>query len=287
MDFIERPVLDNEGILLGLFVDALLTEEKPDYKVCDNIPTGKIKSLLDALFADENNRYKKLLDLEKEILKLCYNFGIYPSYKDVTRVAKVLEYSSYWEALNQCAGGLVIDSDVYERGLKIAESFNIFPYFNDKKQDCIFQRAYLFEVSGVKCKALPDIIHIDNEREVINVIDIKTTSEPLMSFHKTIEKYRYDIQAAFYVDAVRTQFKTFEICFSFLVQNTKDIFKPKQFHMSAPVIDTGKYGNPRKKGYLELIEDYKWYLENGFEEHRDLVNKNYIQQNDYGNLYLG
>lgn len=264
----------------------LLTEEKPNFKVCDNIPTGKTKQILNMLYSVEENRYKDLKYLENEIVRCADVLKFYERYKTSTRCAKVIEYSSYWEAMNECNGGLVLPADIYEKGLRVADSLRSCKYFNELKDDCIFQKPFFFEINGVECKALPDILYINENTKTIYVIDIKTTSEPLYNFARAIDKYRYDIQAAFYVDAVAREFPDYIVTFQFLVQNTEDIFKPLLLTCDNGLFDRGRVGCGGKKGYYNLIDDYLWYKENGFENHRSLEDIHCVTADDGGYIRL-
>ena len=88
-------------------------------------------------------------------------------------------------------------------------------------------------------------------------------------------------------------YETYEILpFKFIVESTIDPGTPLVFICSENLLNIGKYGRlPYKlcdkpyaateytiymkfdeiKGFHQLIEDYKWYLENGFEKSRKVV----------------
>lgn len=270
LDFIERPVVESDSLLLGSFVDKLLTDEKPEYSVCRAIAPPKVKQVFNFLFDNEDIRFKELRDIEDYIRDACNLLNFYPYYKVTTRIAKVREHEHYWKAMQEANGRLVLTQEMYEKGLRIAETIRQTKYFRELKDRCTYQYPIFFEVSGEKCKGLIDIIHFDDDNKHITVADIKTTSTSLKDFDSSVNKYRYDIQAAFYVDGVRMQFKDYSVSFEFVVQNVNDIFNPLCVAVDEQFLERGRNGAFGYKGYNQLIDDLKWYRENGFENHRDL-----------------
>ena len=68
--------------------------------------------------------------------------------------------------------------------------------------------------------------------------------------------------------------------FCFIVASTTEDQSPVLFQCTDKLLEEGKFGRDeviiegikfnRVKGYLDLIDDYKWYVEHGFHQHRDL-----------------
>lgn len=273
LDFVERPVIDSDSLILGSFVDMLLTQEKPEYSVCRKIPNGGVKKVLSYLFANEDLRYKDLVDIEKSIVDACDVLNVYTHYKPMTRVDKVRDYEDYWKAMQSCNGGIILNPELYAKGFKIAETLRGLEYFNELKSKCLFQYAISFVVDEVKCKALLDIVYFDEDNKKITVIDIKTTSGSLKDFDSSVVKFRYDIQAAFYVDGMKHKFPDYDINFKFIVQNVDDVYDPLIIDVDESFLSRGREGQGYVKGYLQLIDDLKWYREHGFENHRDIKRK--------------
>lgn len=112
---------------------------------------------------------------------------------------------------------------------------------------------------------------------------------------KSNELNRTKGQAAFYTEALKSKqvYETYEILpFKFIVESTIEPGTPLVFTCSDNLLQIGKYGRlPYKlcdkpcvsseyitymkfdeiKGFHQLIDDYKWYLENGFEKSRKVV----------------
>ena len=112
---------------------------------------------------------------------------------------------------------------------------------------------------------------------------------------KSNELNRTKGQAAFYTEALKSKkvYETYEILpFKFIVESTVSPGNPLVFTCSEELMRIGKYGREsfklkgvsstrlvdmyygkteEIKGYTQLIEDYKWYMENEFEKNRKIV----------------
>jgi hypothetical protein len=65
----------------------------------------------------------------------------------------------------------------------------------------IYQKPFYTLVDGVKCKILPDIIVVDSAGN-LTMYDVKTMASSVLSFPDQAQKFRYDLQAAFYLDVI-------------------------------------------------------------------------------------
>ena len=110
---------------------------------------------------------------------------------------------------------------------------------------------------------------------------------------KSNELNRTKGQAAFYTEALKSKKVYYEILpFKFIVESTVNPGNPLVFTCSDELLDIGKNGRqPYKlcdkpyvsyeyitymkfdeiKGFHQLIEDYKWYMENKFEKNRKII----------------
>ena len=168
-------------------------------------------------------------------------------------------------------------------------------YFETSKDvEILDQLAIYFSYCGIDCKALLDRVIIDHKNKTIQPIDFKTMGDQTLYFPKSLRQRRYDIQAAFYTEALKSKkvYETYEILpFKFIVESTVNPGNPLVFTCSSELLDIGKNGRqPYKlcdkpysfehitymkfdeiKGFHQLIEDYKWYMENEFEKSRKIV----------------
>lgn len=114
----------------------------------------------------------------------------------------------------------------------------------------------------IPCKALADIMHEYEDKIVLT--DIKTSAQGINYFDRTILKYRYDLQAAWYCRAAETLYK--KPCeFQFLVIDVAYRQSPLIYKLSPQVIQgastgfTTKYGTPYK-GWEQLLKQYTWHM---------------------------
>ena len=95
------------------------------------------------------------------------------------------------------------------------------------------------------CKALLDMVVIDDELQTVQPIDIKTTGEYPENFHRVAKRFRYDIQAAFYTLALSYAYPEYTILpFQFLVESTvaSAIGTPLLYTCTESDLLIGRYG---------------------------------------------
>ena len=131
------------------------------------------------------------------------------------------------------------------------------------------------------------MVIVNHRNKTIQPIDIKTMGDYTINFPTSFFRRRYDIQAAFYTEAIMSSDRLNEyskytiLPFKFIVESTIDIGKPLVFTCSDDILDRGKYGTPIEKinkhilrgkdGFVQALKLYKWHLENGFEEDKVVV----------------
>lgn len=156
--------------------------------------------------------------------------------------------------------------------------------------DMYYQLPIYFEQSGVQCKALLDLVVVMKDKEGKNTLvkpfDLKTMSGSTLQFVGSLRKFRYDIQAAWYTTALKSIFNSPIHNYGFLVESTTFPGTPLLYTLTNKVMDIGKVGRsairtakgeqvyPEIKGYEDLLEDYIWYTNNGFETERIIAENN-------------
>lgn len=69
----------------------------------------------------------------------------------------------------------------------------------------VTEKSYFWtdEDTGIMCRIRCDMVAVDENGKIVAIIDLKTTADASMeAFRRSIDDYGYDLQAAFYVDAV-------------------------------------------------------------------------------------
>lgn len=149
------------------------------------------------------------------------------------------------------------------------------PNIESIKQLEIYWKYTLPSKEIMECKSKLDDLWIDHENLTLSLKDFKTTGFHVTQFPKSFLRFRYDLQAAFYTDAVnyyktiiRPELKNYTIKeFVFIVESTKYIGTPIIYKCSEADIHGGTYGGVGTdgkfyKGYKELLEDLKWHIDN-------------------------
>jgi len=150
-----------------------------------------------------------------------------------------------------------------------------------------YQLPIYFICEEVECKALLDLVIFNHNHKTIQPIDIKTLGDYTINFPKSVRQRRYDIQAAFYTEALKVRYPGYIVLpFKFIVESTLQPGIPLVYNCNTSLLRMGKYGRkeiiqegriessthpciisriPEIKGFMQLIELYKYYTINGFD----------------------
>ena len=325
---VEEPDLyfeEKKHFLIGDGVDIQLTQsleafnEKFHVSNIQNKPSDTIKSIVNQVY-DEQKAFNLrnptfdqtigvLQDYPGYILLACNDHNYQPNWKTETRIAKVAEAWEYWEDLKAAEGKVVLSQEENDLISQIVMSIRTNPatskYFETSKDvEILDQLAIYFTYKNVNCKALLDRIIVNHKDKTIQPIDFKTMGDQTIYFPKSLRQRRYDIQAAFYTEALyyfkERDDKTLQdykiLPFKFIVESTVNPGNPLVFTCSSELLRIGQFGAPKTsiygkidspgydhmseykslvtnevKGFHQLIEDYKWYMENEFEKNRKIV----------------
>jgi len=304
----EEEQEDKLHFLIGSCVDILLTE--PDkfwekyalefQEVCEKVPTGQVKEYAEAIF----ELFPNIL-VGEDILQKAYDkVGIKKQSLDNFHAKYKLEGEKYYDwlvskrdYLTTIGDKQTITNSQYSLITKIVESLktNRFTrkYFEGTigtKTDKHLQLEIYWEYKGEKCKSKLDLVIVDHENKEIHPIDIKTTGNSVFSFDSSALKWRYDLQSSFYSSALYwlinksndeywNKLKDYRILpFKFIVESTKYPGMPLMYECSEKFLKGGidgfDYQGRWYKGFIELINDYKWYRDNNeWSYPKDIIEK--------------
>lgn len=117
--------------------------------------------------------------------------------------------------------------------------------------------SYDFEHGREFLKGIIDHFVLDERHQRVYIVDLKCTDTSIMEFRQTVDRLRYDLQAAFYVFLAEILFPAdYKINFYWLVYSKKD----KQtvvYEASYETLMRGRIGDKWKKGFMELINIYQ------------------------------
>ena len=313
---IQEPDLyfeEKKHFIIGDGVDIQLTRPIEEFNQkfhisnLQNKPSDTIKSIVNQVYDHVKEIYPNIETIQNynnAILDSCNDHNYQPNWKDSTRVAKVVEAWEYWEDLKAAEGKVVLSQEENDLISQIVMSIRTNPttskYFETSKDvEILDQYSIYFNYEGIECKALLDRIIVDHKNKTIQPIDFKTMGDQTIYFPKSLRQRRYDIQAAFYTEALKSKkvYDTYEILpFKFIVESTVNPGNPLVFTCSQELLRIGQFGAPKTylygkivsegydhmseyksmvtleiKGFHQLIEDYKWYMEKDFETKREIV----------------
>lgn len=296
---------EKQHFIIGNAVDCLLTRPESfndEFYISElkNKPSDTVKSIIKETFdLVSSNIKEEIIEVNfykysSFVLEACNNHNYQKTWKDETRVNKILENWEYWEEIVKSKDKTILTVEDYKLIQHIVFNFensdvtkDIFSTKTEEGKIEVFKQfAIFFNFADVDCKALLDILIINHDKKEVYIYDIKTTSDLLSNFPKIAERNRYDIQCAFYYEAVnkyliQKDLFDYEIKgFSFLVESSVDPIQPVIFKATPEFRIRGLWGQhdtyKNRKGIIELISDYKFYLENGFKLNREIVENNYI-----------
>ena len=313
---IQEPDLyfeEKKHFIIGNGVDIQLTRPIEEFNQkfhisnLQNKPSDTIKSIVNQVYDRVKETYPNIETIQNynnAILDACNDHNYQPNWKTETRIAKIIEAWEYWEDLKQAEGKVVLSQEENDLISQIVMSIRTNPttskYFETSKDvEILDQLAIYFSYCDIDCKALLDRVIVDHKNKTIQPIDFKTMGDQTLYFPKSLRQRRYDIQAAFYMQALfqwciqQDKYLDYKILnFKFIVESTVNPGNPLVFTCSSELLDIGKNGRqPYKlcdkpyisseyitymkfdeiKGFHQLIEDYKWYMENDFEKNRKIV----------------
>ena len=295
----KSSVSESPSMLLGSIVDTLLEGETlldERYTVISAKVGDKPKAIADTLF----HRGLPSLDaVSDELLFFLFEEAEYNNrYKDARdprrKEAFLADASDYFDALVQSIGKQVVAAETIEQAKQVATSIKTGRFtrqFFTHGLDHYPQLAIIFNIGDTQCKALVDDAIANNTEETIIFrgtslelkpghvlpIDYKTMNGHTAQFEKPIRAYRYDIQGAFYKEALTQQFPNHLIDnMVFIVGSTTDLDCPFVYQLSDRDEYIGKNGalkaangwEPAQEptldmdiyGYTQGIELYKKHL---------------------------
>ncbi len=178
---------DKEYISASMVKQALQGSKKQfDYAMSQNVESEAflVGSAFHAMML-EPEEYKKLYAFE-------------PAMDKRTKAGK--EYIAEWKAQNENIPNH-LPGKSEEMLIKMQESLSAHPVYNKLIKDSGEREAIkLFELEGAKCKAKVDYYDVEDNY----ILDIKTCKKiDVETIAKSIQEYKYGIQAAFYLDGLK------------------------------------------------------------------------------------
>lgn len=306
-NFLKEEDKQTLPMIIGSAVDALLTGTPEEFEDEFHIisvpkPSELMESMLLSVYENSGNKEAALQDLLPVIEEVVVNYNYQSNWKLDTRIGKVLENFVYYEEIKQCAGKTVLspsDMEVINNVVDSLRTNNLTKSLfmeTDRYHDIYYQLPLFWELDGIKCKGLLDIVVVEKDFDgnVISVTpyDLKTLSDKTINFGASVKMRRYDIQAAWYSFGLRKCLAAFLNCdisklknFRFVVESTTNPGEPLIYVCSDDILNIGTAGLPelivngrlvrnRIFGFMDLFLLYKYYQEQGFQRERAIEESN-------------
>lgn len=292
---------------IGSAVDCILTEGEEAFQAqfyvstLDKTPSdGESKVLAEvknqvAMFYTGHE--KEPLESYRDAILTAVNACDYQkNWKDETRVNKIIaNCSDYWTMLTESDGKIILteqDSMTIRDAVNRVQNSPIFDEslnprkFADQPSDHIcFQLPIFFTYKGVDCKAMLDCVRIYEHESQLEIypFDLKTTSGMLINFPNTIKRFRYDIQAQFYREALmefakRTYPHATSIRihdFSFVAVSTTEHGYAAMFTLTSDYYTNELVDNKDRMDLNQMMDKYIYQTQNGFENDMEIMSNDY------------
>lgn len=283
----EKKNINTPSLTFGSLVDTLMTDNEnfdnvfyiTDLNISNN---ESVRKVIEALYSMGYDHTVDLNDISEEVLQLCDENELYKSYSKAVRLSKLSEYGlPYLEIMSNIKGRKIASKKDLEDAQRVCGVLKGNPYtsifFNDWEAETlgiekIYQPKFVSVVNDVDVKCMCDIILVNHKKKVIQVADLKTTSENEENFEDKYLKFRYDIQATLYphiVENITKQdpyFKKFSFLpFKFIVVN-RYLRKPLVYEDD--LYQRIKSGNMQVlngepyKNYMDYLSEIKYHLDN-------------------------
>lgn len=327
-DEVELYYTEKGHFIIGSAVDTLLTGEEGEFdkqyyvsqiekkpsevemsiiqKAFDDIVTANFNSIQEVGEIDDINYYNFIQTSIEE-----HNWQ--SNWKMETKVNKIIDIgaiyfqdlkASYGKQILSTADKVLIDSIVSSlvNNSRTSKYFDRTALSRTEGVSVYYQLPIYFSYKNIPCKALLDmLIVIRNESgKIVSVqpFDLKTMNGNTLKFVTNLKSFRYDIQAAWYLEALtsvdssfdfgRDQFESENVLkpFTFIVESNSFPGQPLIFEADEELLYIGKFGKPDLevkvspeatineilkygvKGFDELVDTYIYQTENEWREEK-------------------
>jgi hypothetical protein len=267
---------ESKALTLGDAVDVLLTTPDDFYNkfIVSTIvkPTGQMGDYVDYLF--------KFLQEDDCELRAYEAVGFKRDTLDKVKERFKTEAQDYFNFLVESKNKSVISFEEYTKAQNISNSFK-----NGKYTSFLFEETlgierhwqYEFDLDipfiGYRCKGKLDNVDINHEEKTIKIRDIKTTGVSILGFSQEVFQWRYDIQAVIYILALEKLFPEYIITMEYVVESTNYPNIPVIYEFPLYLLsvhmkeDYVIIGNRKYKTVKKLMEELRYYEENGYDEY--------------------
>lgn len=308
---------ENEQFIIGSAVDCILTGEEGEFdrqyyvsqieKKPSEVEMSIIQKAFDNIIENNSNSVENIIDLgnyKDAVESSIEEHNWQPNWKIDTKINKIVDIGSiYFEDLKAGYGKQLLTT--FEKSLiddivnslvnnpRTSKFFNREALSKDEQVTVYYQLPVYFNYKDIECKALIDMLVVVKNKsgKIISVqlFDLKTMNGNTLHFISSLKKYRYDIQLAFYQEAIlessrslfnlsRLQLSKVLQPFTFIVESNTFPGQPLIFEADKQLSIIGKYGKADiiskegeilkhgVKGFRESVDTYIYQTKNEWRE---------------------
>jgi len=321
--------------VIGSAVDTILTGEAGEFEKQYHIstlvkkPSDVEMSIIQKVFDELKDVLTEIEDLptyldsiEQSIVEHDW-YGGKPGEK---RIQGLLDRGAeYFEDLKKGLGKQIltavekklIDDIVFslKSNPRTMQFFNRIALDKRTDADIYYQLPIYFYYKGIYCKALLDMLIVikDEDGNILSLtpIDLKTMNGSTLRFLSNLKSFRYDIQAAWYTEALLSDNSSFDLkCkitekmvlpFMFVVESNSYPGQPLVYILDEQLLHIGKYGKKdlrvqlpsnnydevvirKVEGFDELIDIYLYQEANDWNEEEVITKNNGVLKIDWNGI---
>ncbi len=327
--------------VIGSAVDCILTGQEGEFdkqyyvSQIEKKPSETEMSIIKMTFDDVVDNYaekndwidKQFNDFPNSIQAAIEEHNWQPNWKMETKINKIIDVGTeYFEDLKLAFGKQILSESqnvlIDEIVSSLRTNERTAKYF-DRNQlllatevDVYYQLPIYFKYRGLQCKALMDlliVIKVDGKPVTIQGFDLKTMNGKTINFLTNLKSFRYDIQAAWYTEALLNENSSFAVNsgydlkdvlvkpFTFIVESNSKPGQPLLYELSDQLLRIGKFGRnsvyindmgelfntkttdltyqpitvvKEVRGFDSLIDEYLYYQENEWKEEKVVADNN-------------
>jgi len=271
----ENRKTTEDHFIFGSILDIMLTGTKEEFEskyavVDDAIKcTESVKSVIDNIIEECNSLNMDLTNVTLDsmrdlILQHCNYLGLYPAWKEETRVNKIIELGNgYFEEIKNTIGKIVVSETEYAKAVACKMALSSDKYTREfvvkkakSNRDILDKFIIEFNWRGYNIKGELDRVIIDHNDKTIIPIDFKSTGKSVLGFNSDFWYYRYDFQAAVYKygltlhdDIAKYLDQGYKISNFLYIVVEKNLFNsPMVFIVNQKVLDIGFSGGTLSNG---------------------------------------
>lgn len=276
------PSDTSEAMIIGDAVDCRLTSNNQfwDRFIVETIdrPSGLIGEFISIYERLSKDKHGEVIIFDDELVEKAYNYTGFKrdSLEKIKTQIQEPNIVEIFNFINDSNGKTILNAKQFELICKLTNKVFVSPFAKYFVNSDSIRNVYQHEIYWDKKtkKSLLDIVHINKDTKEFEIIDLKTTINYPSTFKKSVDKYRYDIQEAFYTDAFKSCKLYEELIdkeytfkgFKFLLINTVTDSPVFLCELSEDLYNRGLNGGYDNgvyyKGYKELLDDLKWHTEN-------------------------